>query len=198
MSKETSTSRLVWVLAVISAVAAMALSFVFHATEGPIAEQRRLVKLEAIKAVLPAFDNEPDKDKVMMVTGRDKKGQEIKTEFYTAKKGGKKVGVAFTVIAKGFGGPVSIMMGMDFQGKLLGIKILRHTETPGLGAKISKKPFYAQFANMTDTNKMKIKKDGGTIDQISGASISSRAAATGVIKGVEFFKKNLKRISPGG
>jgi len=78
--------RLIIVLTIISAVAALALAQVYDLTKEPIQEQRRLAVLRSLKSVLPPFDNEIDKDTREMVIGKDKKGRDIKVLFYEGKR----------------------------------------------------------------------------------------------------------------
>lgn len=182
--------RLIIVLTIISIVAALALAQVYDLTKEPIQEQRRLAVLRSLKSVLPPFDNEIDKDTRDKVIGKDKKGRDIKILFYEGKKGEMSVGRAFKVVAKdGYGGDIEIMMGVDTEGKITGIEILNHKETPGLGDKITREPWRNQFKGKSLTDKLSVKKDGGDIDQFTGATISPRAVVKTVKEGLELYKR---------
>lgn len=92
-------------------------------------------------------------------------------------------GYAIQVAPNGFGGPVNMMVGVDKEGTILGISVVSHTETAGLGAiagdKTSKgEAFRGQFQGLSGD--VAVTKDGGTVDSISGATITSRAVTIGV------------------
>ncbi len=188
----SESSRMVVVLTAVCIASAFLLAVVYKVTKEPIAEQKRLARLAAIKAVLPNYDNEPDKEVKTVTIGKDSKGKEQQIDFYLAKKGEKTVGTAFEVIAKGFGGDINIMMGVIPDGGIKGIKILSHKETPGLGAKITEAWFQKQFNKKTVKDNLQIKKDGGKIDQITGASISSRGVAQGLKAGLKTYQQQFK------
>ncbi|MEK6583716.1 MAG: RnfABCDGE type electron transport complex subunit G [Nitrospirota bacterium] len=184
--------RLILVLTIFCLVAAAALAKVYDITKGPIAEQERLKTISGLKAVLPAFNNDLDKEATEVVVGQDKKGRDIKIKFYEGKMDENPVGTAFQVIAPdGYAGNISILMGVGPDGKVSGIEIISHKETPGLGNKIQKDEWKGQFKgrSLDDGPKLAVKKDGGEIDQFSGATISPRAVVNAVKKGLEIYKK---------
>ena len=185
-------ARLIIILTLFCLVAAAALAKVDDITKGPIAEQERLKTVTALKAVLPAFNNDIDKDAKDVVVGQDKKGRDIKIKFYTGKMDESQVGTAFQVIAPdGYSGDISILMGVGPDGKGSGIEIISHKETPGLGNKIQKAEWKNQFKgrSIDDGPGLAVKKDGGEIDQFSGATISPRAVVNAVKRGLEIYEK---------
>ena len=186
--KQENIVRLIVVLTIICVVSALALAIVYNATKEPIARQKRLEMIKAIKSVLPETTaNNPLKDKITI------KGKAI---FIGKDKNGKPVGVAFKVYSnEGYGGTIEIMLGIRTKDdSISGIEILSMSETPGLGAKIEQKWFKDQFKNRNLKNTVwKVKKDGGDIDQITGATISPRAVTKAVFGGLKFYQKN-KRI----
>lgn len=182
--------RLVLVLAIICIVAAAALAKVYDITKGPIAYQKKLAVLKAITTVLPEYDNKPDEETKEFTIGKDKKGEEIKMIFYQGKKSGELVGIAFKVVAhEGYGGDIEIMMGVDPNGIVTGVEILGHNETPGLGAKITEDSFKVKFKGLSIKNDLRVKKDGGEVDQITGATISPRAVVEVIKEGLELYQK---------
>lgn len=190
--------RLIIILTSISLVAAVALAKVYDITKVRIAEQERIKTMNGLKAVLPAFNNDVEKDAREVVVGQDKKGRDIKIKFYTGKMDEKPVGVAFEMIARdGYAGDIDILMGVSPEGKVSGIEIISHKETPGLGSKISQDKWKEEFKGraLSDGPKFAVKKDGGVIDQFSGATISPRAVVSAVKKGLEVYKKE---FSNGG
>jgi electron transport complex protein RnfG len=191
--------RLVFVLTLIAVGAAVVLSLVEAVTREPIAEQRRLERLRAIEAVLPPFTNAPDADTVVLPAGTDKKGREITRTFYRGRHDGALVGVAFTTSSdQGYGGTIEIMVGVTPEGTVTGIEILRHSETPGLGDRITEAGFKKQFQGKNlDNADWRVKKDGGDFDQITGATISPRAVVGAVSRGLQFYRQHRTEIVTG-
>ncbi|HUT03261.1 MAG TPA: RnfABCDGE type electron transport complex subunit G [bacterium] len=179
-----SVPKMVAVLTLVCCAAALALSQVYNVTKQPIENAEKNEQLKAIKAVLPPYDNDPLKEV-------DKhKYEKVQYEFYVGKKADKTVGRAFKVQSDaGYGGAIVIMLGIAPDGKITGLYILKHSETPGLGAKIVEKGFLGQFVGKSLANsKVSVKKDGGDIDQITGATISPRAVCLAVRQGLVAHK----------
>ncbi len=189
-------AKLALVLTLIAAGAGLILSLVEAVTRAPIAEQRRQETLKALKAVLPPIDNQPDADTVSLVIGQDKKGRDVHRVFYRGRKGEELAGVAFKVVAPdGYSGNITTMVGIKPDGTVVGIEILTHAETPGLGDKIAHDWFKAQFAGKNlDNADWRVKKDGGQFDQITGATISPRAVVKSMAKGLEFFGEHRAEV----
>lgn len=171
---------MVVVLTLISALSALILAGANMLTESKIKEAYRQDFLKGLKVVLPGFDNEPDSEVI------DFEGQKI----YVGKKGGSIIGYAVqSKSAKGYSGDIVILVGADSGGKILGIEIIKHAETPGLGNKIEFKEWRDSFLGKDASSKLSVKKDGGDIDQFSGATISPRAVCEAVRTALETFKK---------
>lgn len=191
--------RLTVVLTVICSLAATALALVYTITKDPIAYQQRLKKLKAIKAVQPDYDNEPDQDFIDLKTDEKAEGEGGLTRYYITRKGETPTGVVFMISAVGYGGLIDLMVGLNPEGTITGVQVLRHTETPGLGAKITQDTFLQQFneRNLENTN-WSLKKEGGDIDQISGATISPQAVVKALNQGLTFFFSNQDKILGAG
>lgn len=105
-------------------------------------------------------------------------------------------GIVFKIFALGYGGIIPITAGVDTNGKITGIKIGGKVEgfkeTEGIGSKVREKSFLNQFIGK-NVSQVSLKKDGGEIDAISGATISSRAVCSGVKKGMEMYINFLGR-----
>jgi len=99
------------------------------------------------------------------------------------------LGRIYNVVQPGYGGPIVIKAGFDIEGRVKGVRILEQSETPGLGAKITEKAFLDQFAGKSG-NEIYLKKHNkeGTIDAITGATISSKAVSDAIIKIQEKLK----------
>jgi electron transport complex protein RnfG len=188
----TSTARMVLVLAGICCVAGLALAGVYEITKEPIAYQKKLDIIRSLEAVLPGSGIDPDAFFLEM-TRED--GEQVKV--YRAKgEEGQVAGAAFQVVAPdGYSGKIFIMMGVRPEGVLGGIEILSHAETPGLGSLIEKEEWKGLFRGISlETTNFKVKKDGGDIDQITGATISPRAVTGAVEKGLKWFLGNRETI----
>ena len=182
--------RLTAVLTVVCVLAGLSLSYVSQATEEARAYQDRLELLNSLKLVLPEHDNEPDNDAAVI-------GDTI---YYRSKNGGEINGIAFiTSSDKGYSGPIRIIMGVKPEGEIITIGILEQKETPGLGTKITEDWFIDQYKGKSLANaRWAVKKDGGEIEQISGATISPRAVTSAVRTGLETYEKNKQEILGGG
>lgn len=187
--------KLTVVLTIICSLAATALALVYTITKEPIAYQQRLKKLKAIKAVQPDYDNEPDQDFVDITAAMSAGANEVPTRFYITKKGADPTGVVFVVTGVGYGGTIDLMLGLTLEGTITGIQVLKHSETPGLGAKITEEKFLKQFPSKNIQNtKWSMKKSGGDIDQISGATISPTAVVTAIHSGLALFSDRRDEI----
>lgn len=188
--------RLAIALTLITAGAGLILALVEEATREPIAEQRRLETVRALQAVLPEIDNQPDSDTVSLVTGVDKRGRDVQRVFYRGRNADNLVGIAFKVTAPdGYSGNIDVMVGIRPDGSVVGVEILTHAETPGLGDKIELPSFKDQFRDKNlDNIDWRVKKDGGEFDQITGATISPRAVVGAVKAGLTFFTEHRNDI----
>lgn len=165
------------------------------ATSGSI--QRRLDEdmQASLQQVLPAglYDNQPLHD-VMDIPSRNEETGFDSTEVYLAKKDGQVSGAAFRLIAPdGYSGNIVLILGVDRDGKILGVRIIAHAETPGLGDKIetSKSGWILAFnGRLLDGTRWKVKKDGGDFDQFAGATITPRAVVKRVEAGLQFFRRH--------
>ncbi|MEI6986111.1 MAG: electron transport complex subunit RsxG [Rhodospirillaceae bacterium] len=119
---------------------------------------------------------------------------------FRATKAGKVTAVAFELRGSGYGGEIRLMLGLDAEGRILGVRTLQHKETPGLGDKIDliKSDWITRFTglslNSPPPDKWKVKKDGGQFDQFSGATITPRGVIGAIRGGLEFFKVHKARL----
>lgn len=179
MAIKSSLRNMALVLTLVCLGASAAVAVVYAVTKDPIDAAAVAKTNKAIEEVVPAFDNNPS-DEVMMVAADIQKPDQT-NKVYVAKKGSEIVGYAVeSTTKKGFGGPFTIMVGFTPDGKVYNTSVLSHAETPGLGAKITDKAshFITQWngMNLTDGSvNISVKKDGGDIDAITASTISSRA-----------------------
>jgi len=189
MSKKKDTFiNMVVSLFAITIVSGFALGFVNDATVGPIKEAKIAKKVNALKLVLPAFDNNPVDD-VMMIKSDFAKDS---VEVFPAYENNKFVGAAIIgSTEKGFSGLIKIMVGFTPDGTIENIEVLEQKETPGLGTKMKDDKFLAQFRTKNpSTYNLKVTKDGGDVDALTGATITSRAFGEAVQMAYNEFMKN--------
>jgi len=180
--------NMVFVLSLVAVVSALALAFTYSATK----EARELAKqkktLVALGKVLPPFDNQPNDEKYS-VEGFDQ------LEFYPAKKGDQAVGTAVkTYSDAGFGDRIWIMVGFDKDNKIINTWVVEQKETPGLGTKMQESKFRDQFKGKSlNSFKLIVKKDGGDVDAITAATITSRAFCEAIDKAYQALTKGVKK-----
>jgi len=177
---------MVLVLLGITFIASFSLGAVYNLTKEPIAKAQQAKKEAAIKMVVPEFDNlEP------VTVTPDGGGDPL--IINKALKDSAVVGYAVeTYTDKGFGGRILLMVGFLPDGTIVNTAVLKHTETPGLGDKMdaSKSDFSEQFKNQNPESYMlKVTKDGGKVDAITAATITSRAFCDGVQRAWDVVKK---------
>ena len=159
-------------------------------TETDIAARALEDRQNSLSQVIPdeLHDNNPVTDTVAMTNAH---GREI--TIYRARKGGKVTGLAYEIAGTGYAGEIKLMMGIDSEGRLLGVRVLAHKETPGLGDKIEVKKgdWILRFTGLSLGNppaeRWKVKKDGGDFDQFAGATITPRGVVGAIHGGLDFF-----------
>ena len=183
--------RMILTLAVFCAVSGALLAWANTVTKGPIEQARRAELLDALKRVLPEHDNDVVAD--ARTIGADGKNW----TFYVARKGGVYAGTAFRSTADGYGGTIEILVGILADDTIKSMEILvADKETPGLGSKIRDAAFRNQFGGKRamDSSWAVVKKDGGAVDAVTGATISSRAASKAVKVGLDVYAAHANEI----
>jgi len=167
-------------------------------TAGDIASRASEDRLNSLSQVLPAelYDSSP-LDHVLELT--DGEGKAVKV--YRAEKAGQVTGVAYEILGTGYAGEIRLMMAVDAAGRILGVRVLAHKETPGLGDKIETKKgdWILRFTGLSlgqpEESHWKVKKDGGDFDQFAGATITPRGVVAAVRRGLEFFRANQAQLT---
>ena len=172
-SKESTLFNMLMVLLTVTLFAGLSLSIVNEITKEPKAKAKEKQKIKALKLVLPPFDNNPVNEKMMIKQGDTKDSIEV----FPAKLNAKNVGKAIIGFSNsGFNGLVKLMVGFDNSGNVYNIVVLEQKETPGLGTKMKDEKFIKQYKNHNPAKTdIRVKKDGGEIDALTGATISTRA-----------------------
>lgn len=184
------TLKLVSILTFICLTAGSLLAWVNNVTKDRIQEAMKAEKIEAIKKVLPPCDNQPDSDTVTVTNAG------VEWTFYVARMNNGFAGAAFeTSSSGGYGGDIRLTVGVRADGRVQGITIIEHKETPGLGAKIEGEDFRNGFVDRSVRNTdWRVSKDGGDIDGITAATISSRAVVDAVKAGLDVFLEHEDKI----
>ena len=180
---ESSLKNMVLVLFTITLLSSAAVGGVYTITKEPIAQAKIAAVNNALKQVLPEYE---------ATTSQTIEVNDMAVEAYTATVADKAVGYAIKSSSKnGFGGAISLMVGFDTEGNIININVLEQKETPGLGTKMADEGNALQ-ASLVGKNAGKVnltvKKDGGDIDALTAATISSRAYAEAVAIAYEAFK----------
>lgn len=187
MAKTESTLKnMILSLTLISLGASACLAFVYELTKEPIELSVLNKKLEAIKQVVPEFNNNPDGEMFRLPTGD---GDSL--DVYPAKMNGEVTGYAVnTYTNSGFSGYIGLMAGFKPDGSIINIMVLSQKETPGLGTKMADPGFKDQFNGKNPSDfQLKVKKDGGPVDAITAATISSRAFCDAVERAYNTLQK---------
>lgn len=173
--KESTLVNMVVVLFLITLAAGLTLGFVNDLTLAPKARARLAKKLSALQQVLPPFDNDPVSGVIRIGTASARDSMEL----YPAFMEGSFAGAAVTGASdKGYSGLVRLMVGFHPDGRINNIEVLEQKETPGLGTKMKGEAFLRQFRGKhPDSFDLRAKKDGGEVDALAGATITTRAFA---------------------
>lgn len=177
---------MVVVLSVIALISAFALGLTYSGTKDAIAmvEVNRVKK--ALNEVLPEFDNDPTAEKYTLDNDAY-----TDMEFFPAKKDGQLIGTAVRTFSdNGFNERIWLIVGFTADMKINNISVVKHKETPGLGTKMKEPKFKDQFKGIDPAAiKLKVKKDGGDVDAISAATITSRAFCDATGKAYQALKE---------
>lgn len=177
-------------------LASAALALASSATGEAIVAAEAKDLRDSLSEVLPAgmADNDFLKDTVDL----ENKGKTV--TIYRARQGEMVKAALFKVAERGYAGDIQLLMAVDREGRTLGVRVLKHAETPGLGDKIEikKAPWIKDFEgkSLADpaAEKWGVKKDNGVFDQFAGATITPRAVVKAVKGGLEFYATHRKEI----
>lgn len=182
-------------LTLISLLSGISLAYVNEITKGPKAEARKQKKIKAIESVLPTITNDPLSEKMSFPVV----GEKDSLDFYLGKDGEELKGVAVsTYTNKGYNGLIRLMVGFNTTGAIHDVVVLEQKETPGLGTQMLKKSFTNQYIGKNPGSyQMTVKKDGGEVDAITGATISSRAFNDAIQRAYDQFVKENESFKVG-
>ena len=187
-------------LGIVALVTSAALAFANHATRADILKAEENDLQVSLAQVLP--EGHADNDLLKDTTKISRDNGTLVT-VYRSRKAGKVNGAVFQVSGRGYAGDIVVLIGVDASGSMLGARVIKHQETPGLGDKIEAAKsnwihdFEGKSLESPPPDKWAVKKDGGNFDQFAGATITPRAVMKAVKGGLEFFRDHQKEILEG-
>ncbi len=170
------------ILLLIAAIAGLLLGFAYEITKVPIENKQKEEQALAMKQILPVADEFKKSDK-------DISSDANLQALFEGTKSGKLSGYLFTVKTSGYGGTITMMVGISTDGKVEGIKILSHSETPGLGSNAEKPKFSDQYKGKLAEKELSV---GSDIQAMTGSTITSKAVTNGVNTAIKFYNSQLK------
>ncbi|MGB0895587.1 MAG: electron transport complex subunit RsxG [Parashewanella sp.] len=190
------------VLALFAMLCTGLVAFIDKATEQKIEQQKQAQRLKVLSQIVPSsiHDNKLTAS-CTLISAPNVLGTDEAQQAFIAKKDGKATAIAIETIAPdGYNGKIKLVMAVNEQGRLLGVRTLTHNETPGLGDKIelTKSDWVLSFVNKYISNNnrktWKVKKDGGAFDQFTGATITPRAYVKSVYKTLDYVIQHFDQI----
>ena len=189
--KESTFLNMTLTLFVITIVAGLSLGFINDITKGPKAAAKLARKTSALKNVLPEFNNNPVQEVSLIKSDLAKDSIEIYPAFLNEARAGTAV---IGSSEKGFSGLIKIMVGFKPDGTINNIAVLEQKETPGLGTKMKDEKFIRQFREKDPASfNLKVKKDQGDVDALTGATITTRAFGEATQMAYDVFMQNQKQ-----
>jgi Na+-translocating ferredoxin:NAD+ oxidoreductase subunit G len=187
MSEHSPAARpaLLWAIAALGVAALLGLDSLTRAAIGRNEERALAARIDDVLLGL-AYDNAPVQDRATVIAP-ELAAEGNPVTVYRARRVGEVVGVALDVVTqRGYQGPIHLLVGLDASGHVLGVRVTRHTETPGLGAAVAanESSWAQQFAGRTLVDPpladWSVRRDGGRYDQLTGATVTSRAVVSAV------------------
>ncbi|MFZ2171160.1 MAG: electron transport complex subunit RsxG [Methylococcaceae bacterium] len=190
------------ILAGFALLASVLLGVTNCSTEGTIQQRLDEDLKKSLEEVVPSalHDNDMLQD-TLTIPSADFNIGTNETTVYLAKKSGNVTAVCFKFIAPdGYSGAINMIMGIDRDGNILGVRVLNHKETPGLGDKIevAKSDWILSFVGRSLDNltpaQWAVKKDGGVFDQFAGATITPRKSVQAIHRSLQLFKAHQAQL----
>lgn len=176
--------KMVVVLTILAAFSGGLLAAIKDGTAEDIEKQKlTFVKGPAIKQILEGASNDPISDRFKL------QDQDQERSFFVGVYDGKPKAVAFETFGKGFGGDMGVMVAVDVAtDQIVGVSVTTHQETPGVGSRAKTDPdFVAQFTGKAFEGEFKVKPDGGQVDALSGATVTSRGVTGALTQAVNVY-----------
>ena len=190
---------LLWLFAVVGTTL---VAFTQQETIELIADNEKRALLRNLYALLPAdqLDNDIAQDSIQLPAS-ELLGSETSTMAYRARKNQQPAAIIFNTVAPGgYSGNIHLLIGVYLDGRLAGVRAVKHNETPGLGDAIEERKsdwilgFNGKSLENPQPDQWKVKRDGGEFDQITGATITPRAVVNAVKKTLEYYQLHRERL----
>ncbi len=171
-------------------------------TEERIREEAARAEAQALFEIIPEsrHDNDLLNDTVQLPAG-ERLASPGPVTAWVARENGEPIGFIMPVVAPdGYSGEIRLLVGIDLQGTVLGVRVVSHRETPGLGDRIETKKsdwiysFEGRSLDNPEPRNWNVKKNGGVFDQFTGATITPRAVVKAVQKSLVYFRQNQREI----
>ena len=199
--QEKKFSLVLFPLLFIVLIGTIILTVTHTMTREEISENNRATRLRILDSVMPLSYNNRLYDDVIRIENSGVSGSMHPLEVFRARHNSKPIGIILIPVrAKGYSGNIELIIGLDFDGTLLGVRTLKHKESKGLGDQIdhTKSDWIKSFTSLsldnTPVTDWAVTEDGGKIDQISGATITSRGIVNAVRKSLEFYRANRDKL----
>jgi len=201
MQKSVNNGSGVPSIAILSFTCLMVLGIAWLATQSRVEQQEQRLVEQQLMAVLGdvPHSNVIVDDKFILRTSSAP--DTSTTTVYRARNNGNSVAAVYdTATPEGYGGIIRMLVGIDFQQSITGVRIVAHRETPGLGDGIDleKSDWIRGFDNLSleivDSSDWQVKKDGGRFDQFTGATITPRAVVNRIHDILLIHQKHSERI----
>lgn len=178
--------RILIVMLIVTIISSGLLGVIYYITKEPIQEaQNRLISEGLKEVIVTEFDNNPFDEKITVRNNKEK------FTIFPARKDGYITSIVMKSFSnQGFGGKMEVIVSFLLDGTVGDFKVINHKETPGLGSKVNDLSFRKNVAGLSpNSDSFKVDKDGGEIDAITGATISSRALIDAIQKAYRGYLK---------
>ena len=191
-------------LALFALITALILASTDRVTEDRIAESERLAAQKALFEIVPLalhnndllVDLQPIPEQYWLALGLDNGG-----DVHIARLDDQPVAaIVPSITPDGYSGDIAMIVGINFDGTVAGVRVVDHKETPGLGDKVELRKsdwilsFNGKSLNNPEISKWNVKKDRGDFDQFTGATITPKAVIHQIAKTLEYFEKDRERL----
>ncbi len=187
--------RPTWLLGLFAVVATGLLAFTYENTREQIAQSERNALLRRLNELIPEAQHENDLlTDTIEIPANDLLGTTATTTGYRARRAGRIEAIAFTAVAPdGYNGAIRLLVAIERDGRVAGVRVVSHRETPGLGdaIEIERSPWISGFDGRSlsapNPTRWRVRKDGGDFEQLTGATITPRAIVKAIKNSLQFF-----------
>ncbi len=189
-------------LMIFASTGAALVGLTYNTTADDIRHNQQLTLLKKLNTIIPAneYDNDLLEDTIY-IPADYLLGTQSEEKVYRARKGDRDIAVVLPASApNGYNGPIEMLVGIYSNGDIAGVRIIKHRETPGLGDAIESSRsdwilgFTGRSLKQPESKRWKVKRDGGSFDQFTGATITPRAVVKAIHAALLYFEKNREKL----